>query len=180
MSITIEKALTRTAPAVDRRSWLRWGAVTFLTVETIHFTVGALGPSAKTPTEADESLGVFLENLAAIVVSGTVITALVFGTLVRWGLKPSPRGRNRTATTSLAAGLLAIAAYTVYFTWAQWLIAPAAVLLGQVGLTRAQDGLGGRARALAGVLIGLASLGFSAAVLAYAFVHGDYPQWMPW
>jgi hypothetical protein len=113
-------------------------------------------------------------------VSGTVITALVFGTLVRWGLKPSPRGRNRAATTSLAAGLLAIAAYTVYFTWAQWLIAPAAVLLGQVGLTRAQDGLGGRARALAGVLIGLASLGFSAAVLAYAFVHGDYPQWMPW
>jgi hypothetical protein len=92
---------------------------------------------------------------------------------------PSPRGRNRAATTSLAAGLLAIAAYAAYFTWAQILIAPAAVLLGLVGLTRAQDALGGRTRALAGVLIGLASLAFSAALLAYVGLTGDYPKWMP-
>jgi hypothetical protein len=54
------------------------------------------------------------------------------------------------------------------------------VLLGQVGLTRAQDGLGGRTRALTGVLIGLGSLAFSAALLTYVLVTGDYPQWMPW
>ena len=49
MSITIEKALTRTAPTVDRRSWLRWGAVTFLAVEIVHFTVGVF-EVARPPT----------------------------------------------------------------------------------------------------------------------------------
>ena len=179
MSITIEKALTRTAPTVDRRSWLRWGAVTFLAVEIVHFTVGFFRGD-KTPDGEDGGWVETLNNLMYPIVTGVVITALVFGTLVRWGLKPSPQGRNRAATASLAAGLLAIAAYAVYFTWAHILIAPAAILLGQVGLIRARDGLGGRARALAGTLIGLASLAFAAAVLTYAFVTWDYPQWMPW
>jgi hypothetical protein len=30
------------------------------------------------------------------------------------------------------------------------------------------------------MLIGLASLAFSASLLAYVLVTNDYPQWMPW
>jgi hypothetical protein len=138
-------------------------------VETVHLVGGVA-------VNGWQGWGVFLGNLVFIVVSGLVIVALVFGLLVRWGLRPSRPGRNRSALTSLAAGLLSIAGYAVFFTWAHLLIAPAAVLLGRAGLTQAQEGRGGRTNALAGALIGVASFAFGIAMLVYAVLHdGEYP-----
>jgi hypothetical protein len=100
----------------------------------------------------------------------------MYGLLVRWGLKPSPRGRNRPALTALAAGVLSVASYAAFFAWAPVLIAPGLVLMGRVGLARAQEGQGGRAYAAAGMLLGLASLNTFAAMFAYAlFNDGNYP-----
>ncbi len=165
----VEQALTRAVPHVNGRPWLRWGAATLAGVETVHLVAG-------TAINDWEGWGVFLGGLSFIVVSGLVIVGLVFGLLVRWGLKPSPRGRNRSALTSLAAGLLSVAGYAILFTWAHLLIAPAAVLLGRAGLTQAQEGRGGRAHALAGTLIGVASFAFGVAMLVYALLHdGNYP-----
>jgi hypothetical protein len=51
---------------------------------------------------------------------------------------------------ALAAGLLSVAAYAIFYTWAPILIAPGAVLLGRAGLARAQVGLGGHRPAIVG------------------------------
>lgn len=169
----VEQALTRAVPNVDGRSWLRWGAAVFAGVESVHVLGGTL-------VNDWEGWGVFLGGLSFIVVSGLVLMALVFGVLVRWGLKPSPRGRNRSALTALAASLLSVAGYALFFTWAPLLIAPAAVLLGRAGLTRTQEDRGGRAYAVAGALIGLASFAFGAAMIIYALLHdGDFPLDFP-
>jgi hypothetical protein len=165
----VEHALARSVPRVDGRSWLRWAAGTFAGVETLHL-IGGLAINDW------EGWGTFFSVLSFTVFSGAVITALVFGLLVRWGLKRSPRGRNRPALAALAAGLLSVAGYAALFTWAHLLIAPAAVLLGRAGLTQAHEGRGGRAYALAGAMIGVASFAVAAGMLAYALVHdGDYP-----
>lgn len=164
----VEQALSRAVPHVSGRSWLRWGAAVFAGVESVHVLGGTL-------VNDWEGWGVFLSGLSFIVVSGLVLVALVFGLLVRWGLKPSPRGRNRPARTALAASLLSVGGYALFFTWAPLLIAPATVLLGRAGLTRA-EGQGGRAYAVAGALIGLASFAFGAALVIYALLHqGDFP-----
>ncbi len=169
MAAIVEQALARAVPQVHGRSWLRWGAATFAGVEIVHLVAG-------TAVNEWEGWGVFLGNASFVVVSGLAIVALVFGLLVRWGLKPSPRGRNRSALAALGAGLLSVAGYASFFLWAHLLTAPAAVLLGRAGLMRAQEGRGGHAYALAGALIGLASFAFGAAMLAYALFHeGDYP-----
>jgi hypothetical protein len=168
----VEQALSRVVPHVNGRSWLRWGAAVFAGVESVHVLGGTL-------VNDWEGWGVFLSGLSFIVVSGLVLVALVFGLLVRWGLKPSPRGRNRPALTALAAGMLSVAGYAVFFTWAPLLIAPAAVLLGRAGLTWAQKGLGGRGYAFAGAVIGLASFAFGAAMISYALLHqGDFPGFL--
>ena len=121
-------------------------------------------------------LGGLFSTVAFVVGSGLVIVGLTYGLLVRWGLKPSPRGRNRRALTALAAGVLSAASFGAFFAWAPVLIAPGAVLLGRAGLARAQEGQGGRAPAAAGALLGVASLTTFAAMFVYAVFHdGNYP-----
>jgi hypothetical protein len=169
MTTLVENAVTRMVPPSDRRSWLRWGSAVFVCVETVHFVGGTL-------VNDWEGWGTFLQVLAFVLVTGLVIVGLTYGLLVRWGLKPSPRGRNRPALAGLAAGVLSVASYAAFFMWAPVLIAPGAVLLGRVGLARAQDGQGGRAYAAAGAFLGLSSLAvFLAMALYAAFHHGNYP-----
>lgn len=166
----IEQALTQAVPQANGRSWLRWGAATFAGVETVHIVAG-------TAINDWEGWGVFFGGLSFVVVSGLVTVALVFGLLVRWGLKPSPRQRNRPALAALLAGLLSVAGYAVLFTWAHLLIAPAAVLLARAGLRQAQEGRRGGAYAIAGALLGVASFTVGVAMLIYALLHqGDYPR----
>jgi hypothetical protein len=72
--------------------------------------------------------------------------------------------------------VLSVASYAAFFAWAPVLIAPGAVLLGRVGLARAQEGQGGRPYAATGVLLGLASLTTFAAMFVYAVLNdGNYP-----
>jgi hypothetical protein len=161
--------VTRAIPRTDRRSWLRWGIAVFTGVETVHLTAGTLGNDW-------EGWNVFLGTVVFVVVTGVVIVGLTYGLLVRWGLKASPRGRNRPALAGLAAGVLSVVSYAAFFMWAPVLIAPGAVLLGRVGLARAQDGQGGRAYAAAGAFLGLASLAVFLAMATYAAFHdGNYP-----
>lgn len=172
MEAVVEQALTRAVPQVNGRSWLRWGAATFAGVEIVH-VIGGLAVNDW------EGWGTFFGGLSFIVVSGLVLVGLIFGLFVRWGLKPSPRGRNRPALAALAAALLSVAGYAVFFTWAPLLIAPAAVLLGRAGLTRAQENRRGRGYAVAGAVIGLASFAFGVAMISYALLHqGDFPGFL--
>src|SRR4051812_11003306 len=168
MTVAAEQLPTRGTAALGSRSWLRWGAGVFAGVETLHFTGGVL-------TNDWEGWGVFLGNLAFVVVTGAVIVGLTYGLLVRWGLKASPRGRNRPALAGFAAGVLSLAAYPVLFMWAPVLIAPAAVLLGRAGVAGADAGQGSRAYATAGVLLGLASLVVFLGLVTYALVTGSFP-----
>ena len=169
MTAVVEQVVTRAIPRTDRRSWLRWGIAVFAGFETVHLAGGTLGNDW-------EGWGTFVENAAFVLVTGLVLVGLTYGLLVRWGLKPSPRGRNRPALTGLAAGVLSVASYAAFFMWAPVLIAPAAVLLGRAGLAQAQNGHGGRAYAAAGAFLGLASLAVFFAMGTYAaFHHGNYP-----
>lgn len=169
MTAVVEQVVTRAIPRTDGRSWLRWGIAVFAGFETVHLTGGTLGNDW-------EGWRTFFENAAFVVVTGLVLVGLTYGLLVRWGLKPSPRGRNRPALTGLAAGMLSVASYAAFFMWAPVLIAPGAVLLGRAGLAQAQEGQGGRAYAAAGAFLGLASLAVFLAMATYAaFHHGNYP-----
>jgi hypothetical protein len=169
MTAVVEQVVTRAIPRADRRSWLRWGIAVFTGVETVHLTAGTLGNEW-------EGWNVFLGTVIFVVVTGVVIVGLTYGLLVRWALKASPRGRNRPAVAAFAAGTLSLGAYPAFFMWAPVLIAPAALLLGRVGLGRARGGQGGRAYAVGGTLLGLASLAVFFAMGTYAaFHHGNYP-----
>jgi hypothetical protein len=77
---------------------------------------------------------------------------------------------------ALAAGMLSLAAYAIFFTWAPILIAPGAVLLGRAGLARAQAGHRGRRPAIIGASLGLLSIAIFVTLLTYAALHhGEYP-----
>lgn len=148
------------------RSWMWYGALTFVTVESVHVVAG-------TVLNDWEGWGLFWENFAFIVVSGLIITVFVYGVLVRRGLEP--QARNRTGAMSLATGLLSVLSIAAFFLWAHFLVAPAAVLLGRVGLVRSNDRRG-KVMALSGTLIGIAVLAFGVVLLVYAFLNeGDYP-----
>ena len=169
MATVVDQVGTRAASRTDGRPWLRWGIAVFAGVEAIHVTGGTLGNDW-------EGWRTFFENLSFILVSGLVIVGLTYGLLVRWGLKPSPRGRNRPALTGLVAGVLSIASYPLFFAWAPFLIAPAALMLGRAGLARAQETRQGRGYAMVGVFLGLVSLAFGVAMLVYAALHdGNFP-----
>lgn len=169
MTAAVQQAVARVVPRADGRSWLRWGSAVFVGLETVHFVGGLLGNDW-------EGWRTFLENFAFILVSGLVLVGLIYGLLVRWGLKPSPRGRNRAALVGLIAGVLSVVSYAIFFTWAPVLIAPAAVLLGREGLARAHEGQGRRAQAIAGTFLGLLTFVVFLGLAMYAaFHHGNYP-----
>jgi hypothetical protein len=118
----------------------------------------------------------FLGNLSFVVVSSLVIVGLIYGLLVRWGLKRSKKGRNRPALVGLPLAVASVASYSIFFTWAPLLIAPGAVLLGREGLARAAEGAGGRGYAITATLLGLASFAFGVFLIGYALTHGgDFP-----
>jgi hypothetical protein len=165
----MEQVGPRAVSRPDGRTWLRWGAAVFVGFETVHLVGGTLANDW-------EGWDTFLGNLAFVVVSGIVLVGLTYGLLVRWSLRPSPQARNRAAIAALVAGVLSVATYPLFFTWAPVLIAPAALVLGREGLARAREGQNGRAFALAGGALALASLAVFAALLGYAAMHdGEYP-----
>ena len=150
-----------------RRLWLRWGAVVLAADLVIHNGTGLL-------VNDWEGWGVAAGTFVFVLVTGLVIVGLTFGLLVRWCLKPSPPGRNRAALAALLTGIASLAAYAIFFTWAPVLIAPAALLLARQGL-RTADKPAGRAIALTGGALGLASLAFFGFLLVVVVATGDYP-----
>lgn len=169
MVASIERVLARTLPRTDRRAWLSRGIAVFAVVETLHAAGGVL-------VNEWEGWRLFFENVAFVAVSGLVIVALTFGLLVRWGLKESPKARNRPARAALAAGVVSVLSFVLFFMWTPLLVAPAAVLLGREGLTLAGEGQGARTSAMTGTLLGLASIGFAVFLIGYALLNqGDFP-----
>ncbi len=123
-----------------------------------------------------EGWSVFANNVIVITVWGIVLVGLTFGLLVRWGLKTSPTGLNRAALASLGAGVASLLSYGIYFMWAPFVVAPAAVILASEGLRTARDRGGrGRGYALAGGLLGALSLAYWIFCIAFVLVTGSFP-----
>jgi hypothetical protein len=166
MTAVVEQVTTCALPQADGRSWLRWAIAVFAGVETVHLGGGTLANDW-------EGWGTFFANAVFVVVTGVVIVGLTYGLLVRWALKMSPRRQSRAA---LATGLLSVASYVAFFTWAPILIAPGALLLARAGLVQARAGSSGRASAAAGAFLAFASLAVFVVMLTYAAFHdGNYP-----
>lgn len=164
--------MNRVASALEGRTWLRWAVVTLVVVETVHVTSATL-------VNDWEGWGTFGWVFAFSLVSGIVIVGLTFGLLVRWGMRHSSRGRDRTGAAALTAGILSVASYALFFVWAPLLVAPAAILLGREGVARRDRG--GNGIAVAGLALGVASLAFGLYLIGYVLIdelvdgHGDYP-----
>jgi hypothetical protein len=167
ISTVPDMAAVPRSTAVDRWTWLRWAAAILAADVIVHNTAGTLSNDW-------EGWGVAAVNFAFILVSGLIVVGLTFGLLVRCGLKPSPRGRNRAALAALGAGIASLAAYGLYFTWAPALVAPAALVLARAGFHDAAE-RGGRGYALAGAALGTVSLALWTAVLTYAWITGHFP-----
>lgn len=140
----------------------------FLTVEVVHAVVAVV-------VNEWEGWSIFWENLAFIAVSGLIVVGLVYGLLVRGGMKKAEDGRNRPASAGMWAGILSVVSYGAYFIWAPFLIGPAAVLLAREGLKRAHETGLGRGRALAGGSLGALSLVFGIFLIVFVLIRGDYP-----
>jgi hypothetical protein len=164
MSQLIEPATT--TPARDRRLWLRWGAAVLAADLIVHNTGGVLSNDW-------EGWGVFWETVTFVLVTGTVLVGITYGLVVRWALRPTPRG-NRAATAALWTGAASLAAYAIFFTWAPVLIAPAALLLAREGLRNAEI-RGGRRRALAGRVLAVCTFAVFIWFVVVAIVTGSYP-----
>lgn len=124
-----------------------------------------------------EGWGVALGNMAFGLVAGVIAAALVFGVLVRIGMKSSSRG-NRSAKASLLAGVLGIASYVVFFTGLPAVVGAGGLALGIEGLTRARRGEGGRELAVAGLTLSILNIGFTAVFYAYTIVEGVAEHWI--
>lgn len=123
-----------------------------------------------------EGWSAFAGNVVVVTIWGIVLVGLTFGLLVRWGLKASPTGRNRAAIASLGAGVASLLTYAIYFMWAPFVVAPAAIILARAGLRTARDGGGrGRGYALAGGLLGALSLAYWIFCIVFALVTGSFP-----
>jgi len=151
----------------DAPVWVRAGTVTLVADLVLHTVAATLANDW-------EGWGVFWNNIVFIVFTGVVWVALTFGLLVRWGLTPSPQGRNRAATAAASAGILSVVSYLVYFTWAPLVVAPAALVLARAGLRDAADRRT-RGLALTGAALGIVSLCYWAICIAVVLITGSFP-----
>lgn len=157
----------RRAHFPDAPVWVRAGIVTLVVDLVLHTLAAVLANDW-------EGWGVFWNNVVFIVLTGLVWVALTFGLLVRWGLTPSPQGRNRAASAAAVAGVLSVVSYLVYFTWAPLVIAPAALVLARAGL-RGAAGKRTRGLALTGAVLGTLSLCYWAICIAVVLITGSFP-----
>jgi len=153
-------------PPADRWTWLRWGTAVLAADLVVHTAGGVLANDW-------EDWAVFWENFAFVLITGVVIVGGTFGVVVRWALRPTPRG-NRAATVALWTGAASLASYAIFFTWAPVLIAPAALLLAQEGLRNAGS-TGERRRAMTGRVLAICTFAVFAWFVAAVFVTGTYP-----
>lgn len=150
-----------------RRMWLRWATGVLVADMILHNALGTL-------VNDWEGWSAAAQVFIFVLITGLLIVGLTFGLLVRWGLRPSPRDRNRAALAAFGAGIASLASYAIFFTWAPVLIAPAALVLAREAL-RAAGERGGRGYALTGAALGVSSLGVFALFVVVALVTGDYP-----
>jgi hypothetical protein len=168
MAAMTERVAGQEAGVSGRPSWLKVGATVTGAEIVLHAGGGTL-------INAWEGWRLFFENLVAYVVSGVVLGLLAFGLLLRWGLKDSPKGRNRPAIAGMVGGVLSVLSYALFFVWAPVFFGAAAVVLGRTGLRRSHDGRGGDRAALAAILLGLAALAFWLFYFIYVLIFKDFP-----
>jgi hypothetical protein len=149
------------------RLWLRTGLVVLAGYLILHIGLASL-------VNDFEGWANFVSNTTVIVVWGLVLGGLTFGLLVRWGLKPSPTGRNRAAIAATVAGAASVLCYATYFMWTPLVVAPAALLLAHEGLKSAGS-QGGRSYALLGGILGAFSLGYWVFCMVFVLFTGTFP-----
>ena len=150
-------------------SWRQQAAWLFAAYVVIH-------SGAATLVNDWEGWSNFAGNFVAVMIWGLALVGLTFGLLVRWGLKDSPKGRNRAALASLGAGIASIVAYAIYFMWAPFVVGPAAVILAAVGLRTARESdPGGRTFALVGGVLGGLSSAYWVFCIVFALSTGLLP-----
>jgi hypothetical protein len=118
-----------------------------------------------------------LSFVAVALVEGLVGAGLVFGLLVRIGMRPMP-GRNRPAGAALLAGFLGIASYVVFFTGLPAIVGAGALALGIEGVRRAAEGTGRRGLAIGGIGLAVVNIGFTAVFYAYEIAVGVGKYWI--
>lgn len=156
------------APAqTGSHRWLRWGTTVLAADLIVHTTAGVL-------VNDWEGWANAAQNFAFVLVTGIVIVGLTYGLLVRWGLKPSPHGRNRAALAALGAGAASLASYAIVFTWAPVLIAPAALVLAREGL-RQSGTHGGYPSAITGAALAVTSLIVAVFFAIVVILTGYFP-----
>lgn len=148
-------------------SWLRAGLFVFAGYLILHLGIASL-------VNDFEGWANFASNTSVIVLWGLVLTGLTFGLLVRWGLKPSPTGRNRAALAATGAGAASVVAYGLYFMWTPLVVAPAALLLARAGW-KAAGSKGGRRFALVGGALGALSLTYWIFCMVFVLITGSFP-----
>lgn len=116
-----------------------------------------------------------ISTFLLILIFGLVVGALVFGLIVRWGVRGSAQ---HAAIAGLATSILSILSYGVFFIGAPPIIGAGGAVLGQVGLNRAQSRQTGiRATAWIAILVGLAAIAFWLFLYAFALATDDFPSW---
>jgi len=146
------------------RTWLRWAVGTFVVVESVHFAAGLFFNDW-------EGWSTLVANLVFVVVTGVVLVGATFGLFARWAL----RDEERAGKGALGVALVSLASYAIFFTWAPFVTAVAALLLGRTALVGAPTGRAARAARI-GMGLGALSLAIGVSMLAYAaFNGGDYP-----
>jgi hypothetical protein len=146
---------------------LQWG-IFVLVADLILHTTAALYVNEWEGWSAVVPLVVF------ILITGLVVVGVSFGVLARWGLRPTPVGRNRAATAALIAGIASVISYAAIAIWAPMLIAPAALLLALAALRQPRDD-GGRVRAMAGGALGALSLAAWVWFVGQVLITGEFP-----
>lgn len=158
----------RTADS-DRGAWRKQALLVLAAYLVVH-------NGAATLVNDWEGWPVFAGNVIGVTIWGIVLVGLTFGLLVRWGLKASPTGRNRAALASLGAGVASLLAYGIYFMWAPFVVAPAAIVLARAGVRTARDGGGrGRSYALGGGVVGALSLAYWIFCIVFVLLTGSFP-----
>lgn len=125
-----------------------------------------------------EGWGTFLTQASAATVEGVLWAVLTFGLLVRIGLRSGSGGHNRPARAAMLGGVLGILSFAVFFTGAPVVVGAGAVMLAFEGLRRARSGMGGRAAAGAGLVLGAVTIAVALGYYATAIVDGVLAYWV--
>lgn len=161
--LTDPRAAAPDRSASASRRWLRWGTAVLVADLVVHAGGGTLSNDW-------EGWGVFWGNFLFVLITGVVFVGLTYGLVVRWALR-----RHHAAGAALATGIVSLASYPIFFTWAPVLIAPAALLLAR-DVLRTGPAPAARRMALTGAAFAVGTFAVFVWFVLTAIVSGSFPS----